>query len=70
MDRLKLQVQVTCCHKHVLGPLCVIDSYDKTELYVSLCSEFENNTCYFDYPMLGWKMQWNFMVGIGEAMLA
>jgi hypothetical protein len=46
VDRLKLEVQVICCwHKHLLTPLYVIDSYDKTELCVSLCSEFENNTC-------------------------
>jgi hypothetical protein len=45
VDRLKLQFQVICCwHKHLLGPLYVIDSYDKTELCVSLCSEFKNNT--------------------------
>jgi hypothetical protein len=66
VDRLKLQVQVICCwHKHLLTPLYVIDSYDKTELCVSLYSEFENNICEFDYPLLDWKMQWNFIVGTG-----
>ena len=49
MDHLKIQVQVICCrhklHKYLLGPLCVIDSYDKIELYVSHLSELENNTC-------------------------
>jgi len=41
VDHLKLQVQVICCwHKHLLSPQYVIDSYDKTELCVSLCSEF------------------------------